>query len=230
MIETPTHVTVTATAEAPAAPRGRTRTCVGCAERVDVLGPAGADLIRLVLGADGAIAVDGRGGGSGRGAHVHARRPCLERAARSGLMRATKGNARRVLLADRGAGEAGEADKHEGLSADSLARAIQASMDRRIEGLLRAAVRSRSLARGIGRGRRGRCRSSSWPATRARTPTSRNYRAPWPKGAPWPGEAGRGWGRSLPPSPSWVDWAGRPVPQSLDASRVPTPPSPAPKG
>src|SRR6185295_17282216 len=40
------------------------------------------------------------------------------------------------------------ADKPESLDADALARAIQGSMDRRVEGLLTAAVRSRQLARG----------------------------------------------------------------------------------
>jgi predicted RNA-binding protein YlxR (DUF448 family) len=163
MSEPNMHMNVEATAEAPAAHRGRTRTCVGCGERVDVLAVSGPDdLVRLILGPNGEIAVDARGGGFGRGAHVHARRSCLERAARSGLLRATKGNARRVLFSEAGVGEVGEAgvgdhpagrpgasvDRSEALSTDSLARAIQSAMDRRIEGLLRAAVRSRHMARG----------------------------------------------------------------------------------
>src|SRR5262249_39847598 len=65
---------------------------------------------------------------------------CVERAAKGGLLRATKGAARSV--------ESGESDKGEALTADSLARAIQRSMDRRIEGLLAASVRSRQVARG----------------------------------------------------------------------------------
>src|SRR5262249_58077561 len=58
----------------------------------------------------------------------------------SGLLGATKGNAHIVDGQDQEKGEA--------LSTDSLARAIQRSMDRRIEGLLAAAVRSRQVARG----------------------------------------------------------------------------------
>ena len=145
MIEAATPVTSEATTEAPGL-RGRTRTCVGCNERVEIGDPSQGDLVRLILGAGGEIAVDtssrGRGGsGSGRGAHVHARRACVERAARAGLLRATKGAARFVH-------DPGEAENSEALSTDSLARAIQRSMDRRIEGLLAAAVRSRQLAHG----------------------------------------------------------------------------------
>lgn len=144
MTEAATHVNGERTAEAggsiPAA-HGRLRTCVGCGARVDVLGPEGEDLVRLILGPGGEIAVDPKGGGFGRGAHVHARRDCVERAAGAGLLRATKGKAR-VVVGD------GEGEMAEPLRADSLARAIQRSMDRRIEGLLAAAVRSRQAARG----------------------------------------------------------------------------------
>jgi len=144
------HVDSEATPEADEALQGRTRTCVGCGERVAVLGPGGADFVRLILGPGGEIAVDPKGGGFGRGAHVHARRACLERAARGGLLRATKGKAHLVL--EGGIvpveNQAVESDKGAPLSAESLARAIQRSMDRRIEGLLRAAGRSRQVARG----------------------------------------------------------------------------------
>lgn len=125
------------------APRGRLRSCVGCGERVDLLGPEADDFVRLVLGPDGAIAVDAgsrRGGGFGRGAHLHTRPDCLERAAKAGLARATKGKAHLILDENGGDGAV--------LSAGSLARAIQRAMDRRIEGLLAAAVRSRRAACG----------------------------------------------------------------------------------
>jgi hypothetical protein len=109
------------------------------------------DLIRLILGPDGAVAVDPKGGGFGRGAHLHARPSCVDRAARAGLLRATKGKA--FLMPEAKAGEAGheggqsESDRQSArLRTDSLARAIQASMDRRIEGLVAAAVRSRQVA------------------------------------------------------------------------------------
>jgi predicted RNA-binding protein YlxR (DUF448 family) len=149
MMEAVMHVDGEATTGAMG-PRARTRTCVGCNERVDLGDPGQADVVRLILGPGGEIAVDsssrGRGGGGmGRGAHVHARRACVDRAARAGLLRATRGAARFVVTSD-----AGEADKPEALSTDSLARAIQGSMDRRIEGLLGAAVRSRQLSAGGG--------------------------------------------------------------------------------
>jgi len=139
-----------ATVEAGNVPalRSRTRTCVGCGARVDALSAEGADLIRLILGPDGEIAVggssrEGGGHGIGRGAHVHARRGCVERAAKAGLLRATKGTARTVAD-DAGTG------KRAPLNTDSLARAIQGSMDHRIEGLLTSAVRSRQAACGAG--------------------------------------------------------------------------------
>jgi len=66
-----------------------TRTCVGCGERASAT--RGEDgLIRLILGPGGEIAVDARGGGFGRGAHVHARPECLRRAVERGLSRSAK--------------------------------------------------------------------------------------------------------------------------------------------
>src|SRR5580700_10446725 len=112
----------------------RTRTCVGCGEHV-AMEPG--DLVRLVLGPDSEIAVDARGGGFGRGAYVHARRACLERAVKGGLARSAKARVDRIAGPD-------DAEPSP-LRVDSLARAIQAAMDRRIEGLLATAVRSRQL-------------------------------------------------------------------------------------
>ena len=139
MSEAVVHVDVGAAREAEKAPRGRTRTCVGCAQHVEIAGAT--DLVRLVLGPppEGAVAVDAGGGAFGRGAHVHARPACLERAAKGGLARATKGKALCVSSAD--------GVRHP-LHAGSLARAIQEAMDRRIEGLLASAARSRQLASG----------------------------------------------------------------------------------
>jgi predicted RNA-binding protein YlxR (DUF448 family) len=141
MTEQAMHVDSGATGGVDKVPRGRTRTCVGCACQVDTR-KDGGDLLRLILGEGGEIAVDTvnakGGGGFGRGAYVHARRPCLERAAKAGLLRATKGKASHV------ADVAGEHDSAP-LSADALARAIERSMDRRIEGLLATAVRTRQV-------------------------------------------------------------------------------------
>lgn len=123
-------------------PRGKppvrpTRTCVGCGERVDMGGAV--DLVRLIIGPAGEVAVDARGGGFGRGAHVHARPECLRRAAERGLSRSAKARVHTLQM------ETGEARE---LSAGSLAAAIRHAQDRRIEGLLIAATRSRRLVLG----------------------------------------------------------------------------------
>jgi predicted RNA-binding protein YlxR (DUF448 family)/ribosomal protein L7Ae-like RNA K-turn-binding protein len=147
--------------------RGRTRTCVGCSERID-LNVVDEEVVRLILGPGGEIAVDPKGGGFGRGAHVHARRDCVERAAKGGLLRATKGNAHLVVDGAVTMGspvgvpptppderspegppdEANDQSAGAPLSGDSLARAIRRSLDRRIQGLVAAAVRSRRIAAG----------------------------------------------------------------------------------
>lgn len=118
--------------------RSRTRTCAGCGERVDVSSDD-ALLIRLIVGPEGEVAVDPGGGGFGRGAHVHPRPDCLARAAKGGLARSAKGAVRTVHMED---------GTTQPLRADTLAAAIRTAMDRRIRGLLTAAVRSRSVALG----------------------------------------------------------------------------------
>ena len=103
------------------------RTCVGCSKADDA-----ESLVRVVLGppdAKGApVAVDMAGGKHGRGAHVHARTECLDRAAKSGLSRSFK---TKVTV-----------------TADELAQQIADGADRRIAGLLAGAWRGRLL--GIG--------------------------------------------------------------------------------
>jgi predicted RNA-binding protein YlxR (DUF448 family) len=121
----------------PAASRGRARTCIGCNERVELPAHEG-ELIRLILGPNGEVAVDPRGGGFGRGAHVHPRRDCLDRAVKRGLARSSKGAVTTLV----------DGDTTVSLSVDALARAIQAAMDRRIEGLVAAAARSKQVALG----------------------------------------------------------------------------------
>jgi predicted RNA-binding protein YlxR (DUF448 family) len=133
-----THVTRGAVAGVGVKPMpGRVRTCVGCGERVSLAHELEHDMVRLVLGAGGEVSVDEKGG-SGRGAHVHARRSCVERAAPGGLLRATKGRARAVVEPRTGASQP--------LAAAALVQAIAAVMDRRVEKLLRAAHRSRQLS------------------------------------------------------------------------------------
>ncbi len=104
------------------------RTCVGCGKADDA-----AALVRLVLGPQelgGAapVAVDFAGGNFGRGAHVHARKDCLARAAKSGIARSFKTSV--------------------SASADDLARQIVEGADRRIAGLLAGAWRARLVAVG----------------------------------------------------------------------------------
>jgi predicted RNA-binding protein YlxR (DUF448 family)/ribosomal protein L7Ae-like RNA K-turn-binding protein len=115
-----------------------TRTCVGCGQR-----GAASELLRLVVepadgdpaagtprdaakGAPG-IVFDLAGGSFGRGAHVHARLPCLSRAPR-GLSRAF-----RLTLA---------------VDTAELGRRLVAACDRRMCGLLLAARRLESVAVG----------------------------------------------------------------------------------
>ncbi len=95
-----------ASAESAGAARGErgarpsTRTCVGCQAAFSLGEPTSADLhVRVVLGpvvASGQgpekteVAVDFAGTSFGRGAHVHVRPACIERACRGGFARAFK--------------------------------------------------------------------------------------------------------------------------------------------
>jgi predicted RNA-binding protein YlxR (DUF448 family) len=122
------------------ASEGRARTCVGCGERVEVTA-RGSALVRLILGPGGEIAVDSAGGGFGRGAHVHPRPDCLAKAVQRGLARAAKGRVHSIRSEH-------DAEELLPLTAETLAAAIKASMDRRVQGLLVAAIRSRNAAIG----------------------------------------------------------------------------------
>lgn len=112
----------------------RARTCIGCGERValgaEIRGPesSGADLVGLVLGPTGELAIDPRER-SGRGAHVHARPACVAKAAHRGLAKSFKGRARPI-------------------AASELARSIVDALDRRLEGLALSALRTRNVAMG----------------------------------------------------------------------------------
>jgi predicted RNA-binding protein YlxR (DUF448 family) len=80
-----------------------TRTCVGCHAEADA-----SELVRVVLGPDGALAPDPRGGAFGRGAWLHPRPECLVRAVPRGVARAlraeVKTNAEEFSALMRGAG------------------------------------------------------------------------------------------------------------------------------
>jgi predicted RNA-binding protein YlxR (DUF448 family) len=116
---------------------GPVRSCVGCGERVDTAGNHA--LVRLIISPDGEVAVDARGGGFGRGAHVHPRPDCLQKAVERGLARSAKVKTNTLVT------ESGELLP---LTREALAEAIRRSTDRRIEGLLLSAKRARKLAIG----------------------------------------------------------------------------------
>jgi predicted RNA-binding protein YlxR (DUF448 family)/ribosomal protein L7Ae-like RNA K-turn-binding protein len=99
-------------------------------------------MVRLVLAPSGEIAVDAAGGGFGRGAHVHARGACLQKAATRGLLRATKGKASSVSVAVKEGADVLMTDAHP-IDVAALAQAIEAAMARRIAGLLGTSARTR---------------------------------------------------------------------------------------
>lgn len=118
--------------------RRPTRTCVGCGLRDDA-----ADLLRIVA-TDDEFAFDLAGGAFGRGAHLHARLACIEKAPR-GLGRGLRVRSRGAVAAldppvrEREAVRANPA---------AIGRRLVEACDRRIAGLLLAAHRSRALAIG----------------------------------------------------------------------------------
>jgi predicted RNA-binding protein YlxR (DUF448 family) len=97
------------------------RTCVGCGLR-----DAATAMVRLVVAED-EVAFDLAGGAFGRGAHLHARPDCIEKAPR-GLARTFKRDPR--------------------VDVRALADRLVAACDRRMVGLMLAARRTNSLAVG----------------------------------------------------------------------------------
>lgn len=103
--------------------RGPTRTCVGCREST-----APSELVRLVLGPEGQVVPDLAGGAQGRGAWVHARPTCIERAAPRGLSKSYKAEVT--------------------VTPASLVADLRAAARRRVTSLLGAASGARKLAIG----------------------------------------------------------------------------------
>jgi predicted RNA-binding protein YlxR (DUF448 family) len=97
------------------------RTCVGCGLR-----DAASAMVRLVVAED-EVVFDLAGGAFGRGAHLHARSECIEKAPR-GLARTFKRDPK--------------------VDARELAARLSAACDRRMSGLLMAARRTNALAVG----------------------------------------------------------------------------------
>ena len=99
------------------------RTCVGCR---CVAEPA--ELVRLVAGPEGEVVVDLAGGSFGRGAWLHPRPECMQKAAPAGLSRAFRMPVR--------------------LSPAELCERFCVAAARRAQGLIVAARRARKLAAG----------------------------------------------------------------------------------
>ena len=99
------------------------RTCVGCGKK-----DASNHLLRLVLGPEGQVAFDLANHAFGRGAHVHPSPACLERAAQKGLSRSFRTK----------------------VSCDVtfLQAELERAVERRMEGLLNAALRSGNVVFG----------------------------------------------------------------------------------
>ena len=122
-------------------PRGRAatgrpeRTCAGC--RVSARAPTGAlrpdaestELVRFafVPGYEPPLVPDLQGRLGGRGVWVHARKPCLDKAARGGFARSLKQSVK--------------------VQSAELLQLMQGQVERRIQGLLLAAMRRRAGGR-----------------------------------------------------------------------------------
>jgi predicted RNA-binding protein YlxR (DUF448 family) len=99
------------------------RTCVGCRSVAEP-----SELVRLVVGPEGEVVVDLAGGSFGRGAWVHPRPECLQKAAPAGLSRALRTPVR---------AQAGE-----------LVEKLRSAAARRVQGLIVAARRAHKLEAG----------------------------------------------------------------------------------
>jgi predicted RNA-binding protein YlxR (DUF448 family)/ribosomal protein L30E len=94
------------------------RLCAGCGKR-----DLADNLVRVVLGPEGEVAVDLAGGRFGRGAHLHATTDCVAKAAKGGLSKAFKARVE--------------------AKAEDIGAQIAAGAARRIEGLLGGARRGK---------------------------------------------------------------------------------------
>lgn len=106
-----------------AAKRVPERTCVGCGKK-----DASSHMLRLVLGPEGEVAFDLANHAFGRGAHVHPTPACLDQAARRGLARSFRTKV--------------------SCNVDTLHAELQRAVERRMEGLLNAALQSGNVVFG----------------------------------------------------------------------------------
>lgn len=106
---------------APSTAKTSERTCAGCGGK-----GLPEDMVRVLKGPEGEIAVDLAGGGFGRGAHVHP--GCLEKACKGGFARAFKAKVEVDL--------------------DALKAQLADAIERRVAGLLLGARRAGHVAIG----------------------------------------------------------------------------------
>lgn len=99
------------------------RTCVGCHAAT-----APSELVRLVLGPDGSLVADARGGSLGRGAWVHPTEECVRKAVPRGVARSLKAEIK--------------------TSADEVLAQLGRAGIRRVLALISAAQRARKAAAG----------------------------------------------------------------------------------
>jgi len=99
------------------------RTCVGCHAA-----SAPSELVRLVLGPDGTLVADARGGTLGRGAWVHPTEECVRNAVPRGVARALRSEVK--------------------TTAEELSVQLRAAGTRRALGLIGAAQRAKKAAAG----------------------------------------------------------------------------------
>jgi predicted RNA-binding protein YlxR (DUF448 family) len=100
-----------------------TRTCVGCRSAADA-----SELVRLVLGPDGSVVADPRGGALGRGGWVHPTAECVRGAVPRGLSHTLRATVT--------------------TTADELLAQLQAAGKRRALSLIGAAFRAHKAAAG----------------------------------------------------------------------------------
>lgn len=103
--------------------RGPERTCIGCGRKEDP-----EALLRLVVDASGEVAVDLAGKAFGRGAWIHASPACLDKGGKRGLSKSFRATVR--------------------AGPEALAAAIVQAAERRVTGLLMAALRSKQAVLG----------------------------------------------------------------------------------
>ena len=161
------------------------RTCVGCHATA-----APSELVRLVLGPEGSLVADARGGSLGRGAWVHPTEDCVRRAIPRGIARTlraevktsadevlaqlSRAGIRRVLALISAAKGAHKAAAGATAASEAIARGeaelVVVARDARAAAELSAVVRALGCRAPLVTGRRSAARACPcWPDSRAAT-------------------------------------------------------------